>query len=94
MSTTQRTCPNGHVYHKSSDCPTCPKCEQEKRAADEWFSSLSAPALRALKREGIETPKELSEWSKKALLSLHGLGPSSIPKLEKILADNQLEFKA
>ena len=26
-----RTCNKGHTYYKSSDCPTCPTCEQERR---------------------------------------------------------------
>jgi len=25
-----RTCDKGHKYYKSSDCLTCPTCEQEK----------------------------------------------------------------
>lgn len=93
MPKEKRTCLEGHIYYKSSDCPTCPQCEQEKVNADKWFSSLVAPALRALKHEGINTPEELSQWSERELLSLHGIGPSSIPKLREILQENNLTFK-
>ena len=27
----KRVCPNGHTYYKSSDCPVCPICENEKK---------------------------------------------------------------
>lgn len=92
MSATERTCPNGHTYFKSTDCPTCPQCEKEKVASDPWFNSLSAPAIRALKNAGIHDPIILSQWRKKDLLALHGFGPSSIPKIEKILSENGLSL--
>jgi hypothetical protein len=55
----KRTCPNGHMYYKSSDCPTCPVCEKAKVPAEEAFAVLSAPARRALENKGITTVKEL-----------------------------------
>lgn len=27
----QKTCPKGHTFLKSSDCPTCPTCEAAKK---------------------------------------------------------------
>lgn len=52
---TLRTCKNGHNYYKSSDCPTCPVCEKEKKPKDGFLSLLSAPARRALENNGITT---------------------------------------
>jgi DNA-directed RNA polymerase alpha subunit len=49
---------------------------------------VSAPARRALENNGINTLQDLSKYSEGELLSLHGLGKSSIPKLKKALMDN------
>lgn len=43
-----RTCPKGHKYYKSTDCPTCPICEQEHKPHNSFLSLLVAPARRAL----------------------------------------------
>ena len=57
------------------------------------MSGLGAPARRALEREDIFTLKKLSSYTEKELLSLHGLGPSAIPKLRKELKAKGLSFK-
>jgi uncharacterized protein YdhG (YjbR/CyaY superfamily) len=57
------------------------------------FSSLSAPAQRALKKEGITTVAKLAKYTKKEILALHGMGPGSIPTLTKVLASQKLKFK-
>lgn len=49
------------------------------------FSDLSAPAQRALKNKGINTPQQLSTFTKEEISDLHGIGPSSFPKLERWL---------
>jgi len=90
---TLRICPNGHKYYKSTDCPTCPVCEQAKKPKDSFLASLGAPARRALEREGISTEEDLAKYTKSGILKLHGLGPSTIPKLEKALSDKGLSFK-
>jgi hypothetical protein len=90
---TLRTCKNGHQYYKSSDCPTCPICEQERKPKEGFLSLLSAPARRALEHEGIVTVKELSKWSEYEILKLHGMGPSTIPKLKSALKANGLTFR-
>ena len=91
--TTKRTCPNGHQYYKSSDCPTCPVCEAEKKPKDGFQSQLAAPARRALENNGIKTLAQLSKYSEKELLSFHGMGKSTIPKLKKALQEKGLSFK-
>jgi predicted RecB family nuclease len=88
-----RTCPNGHRYYKTSDCPTCPVCEQERRPRDGFLSVVGAPARRALEREGIKSLKQLSNYSEPELLKLHGFGPSSIPKLRAELKAGGFSFR-
>jgi predicted RecB family nuclease len=90
----RRTCDRGHVYYKRSDCPTCPQCEAERRPADGFLTTLVAPARRALEGAGIATLAQLASWSEAELLALHGLGPSSLPKLRAALAAAGLSFRA
>ncbi|HVD97812.1 MAG TPA: RNA polymerase alpha subunit C-terminal domain-containing protein [Cytophagaceae bacterium] len=90
---TLRTCPKGHQYYKSTDCPTCPTCEQEKKPSTGFLSMLSAPARRALENHGIKTLKQLSKFSEKEIMEFHGMGPSSIPKLRAALEAEGLTFK-
>lgn len=90
---TLRTCENGHTYYKSSDCPTCPVCEQERKPKDGFLALLSAPARRALENNGITSLEKLSQATEKEILSFHGMGKSSIPKLRLALAEKGLAFK-
>ncbi|NCI51961.1 hypothetical protein GWC95_18700 [Sediminibacterium roseum] len=89
----QRTCPNGHTYYKTSDCPTCPVCEAVKKPAGGFLSLLSAPARRALASKNIQTEKQLSQCTEKEILALHGVGPAAIPVLKKALQEKGLTFK-
>lgn len=90
----QRTCKNGHTYFKSSDCPTCPVCEQERKPELGFMSTLSAPAGRALRNAGIQTLEDLTTFTETELLALHGMGPSSIPKLKAMLAAENRSLKS
>jgi hypothetical protein len=85
--------PEWASLQKSSDCPTCPVCEAERKPESGLLSSLSAPARRALERESIATAKDLSNFTKREILALHGVGPSTIPTLERALAAAGLSFK-
>ena len=89
---TLRTCKNGHQYYKSSDCPTCPSCEEGKRPNDGFLSLLYAPARRALENAGIKTLKQLSKYSEEETLRLHGIGKTAIPVLKKALEEEGLSF--
>lgn len=93
MKATLRTCKNGHSYYKSSDCPTCPVCEQQRRPQRGFASVLSAPARRALENAGITTLKQLAAHTEADLLRLHGMGPASMPKLRAVLKEEGLAFK-
>ena len=91
---TEHTCPQGHRYVKSSDCPTCPQCEAERAPKDGWIAKLSAPARRALEGIGIRTLRDLSAHSEQQLLALHGFGPASLPILRDALKAVGLQFTA
>jgi DNA-directed RNA polymerase alpha subunit len=70
-------------------------CLRSKRKPETGFlSKLGAPARRALEREGINTLTKLSKYSESEILKLHGMGPSTIPKLKKALEEVGLSFKA
>lgn len=88
-----RVCNNGHEYYKSSDCPVCPTCEQERKPANGFLSKLSAPARRALEHNGITTLQQLASYSEKDILKFHGIGPASLPVLRTSLEENGLTFK-
>jgi DNA-directed RNA polymerase alpha subunit len=57
------------------------------------FPKISAPANRALANAQIKTLKDLSKWTEKELLTLHGIGPSAIPPLKTALKARGLSFK-
>jgi len=88
-----RTCKKGHQFYKTSDCPTCPICEEERKPKDTFLSLLVAPARRALENNGISTLEQLSKYGEKEILNFHGMGKSTIPKLKKSLDENGLTFK-
>ncbi|TDL78507.1 RNA polymerase alpha subunit C-terminal domain-containing protein [Peribacillus frigoritolerans] len=90
---TLRICDKGHKYYKSSDCPSCPACEQESKPESGFLSQLSSPARRALEHEGITNLQQLSRISEKEILKLHGIGPASLPKLRASLKESGLSFK-
>ena len=71
----------------------CPVCEQERKPADGLLSLLGAPARRALENKGIGNVAQLAAYTEKEILSLHGIGPSSIPKLREALKAAGLDFK-
>jgi predicted RecB family nuclease len=91
---TLRICEKGHRYYKSSDCPTCPQCEKERKPNNGFLTLLSAPARRALETKGITTLAQLTAYSEKEILQLHGMGKSSIPKLRAVLEEKGLSFKS
>jgi DNA-directed RNA polymerase alpha subunit len=54
---------------------------------------LGKPANRALKNAGIETVDQLTSYSEKDLLSLHGFGPKALGIIKIILQENGLLLK-
>lgn len=89
-----QTCPNGHTFNHSQ-CPTCPVCSKEllQKQGGEDFAATSMPAQRALLEAGIKNFGDLSKYSEKELLKLHGFGAKSIRILKPLLEEKGLSFK-
>ena len=94
MKKSSRICSKGHAYYKSSDCPTCPVCERERKSNEGFMTMLSAPARRALENKGIRTLEQLSAYSEKEILKFHGIGKTSIPILKTALKLKGLKLKS
>lgn len=60
---------------------------------DTYLKRFSNPAQRALINEGIETLEQLSTYTEKDLLRLHGFGKASLPIIHAILEENGLKLK-
>ncbi|MCW3075841.1 MAG: hypothetical protein JWO32_450 [Bacteroidetes bacterium] len=93
LKKTLRICKKGHQYFKSSDCPTCPACEEAKKPKEGFLGLLFAPARRALENANITTLIQLSKYSESDILKLHGIGKTTIPILIKELKNAGLKFK-
>lgn len=87
----KRVCDQGHHFKKTSDCPTCPQCEKEKWMGSNW-EGLSNPAKRALSAKGIIDYKMLSQYTRKEVATWHGIGPSTLKKIDSILQELQLNW--
>jgi hypothetical protein len=68
------------------------KRSNKTETAEELFSSLAAPAGRALENAGIKTLEQLSGKNETGILKLHRMGPSTIPKLRSLLKLRGLSF--
>lgn len=90
---TLRTCKEGHRYYKSSDCPACPVCEQERKPEAGFLSQISAPARRALEGAGIKTLSQLSHHTEAGTLALHGMGPNAMGKLRTALEEAGIKLR-
>ena len=88
-----KVCKNGHRFYKSSDCPTCPICEAERKPKEGFLAMLGAPARRALENKGIGNLQKLSEYTEHEILQLHGVGKTTIPILKSALKGAGLSFK-
>ncbi|QCR32278.1 RNA polymerase alpha subunit C-terminal domain-containing protein [Lysinibacillus sp. SGAir0095] len=88
-----RVCDKGHRYYKSSECQSCPTCNKENKPKSGFLSKLSSPARNALIHEGIDTLQKLAKYTEREILSLHGIGPASLPILRTSLEEEGLTFK-
>ena len=84
----RKVCAKGHVFCKSSDWPTCPKCEATRKPADGFQGELAAPARRALAGDGLTTRAKLSKATEIGVMDLHGMGPNAMSKLRASLRKN------
>jgi DNA-directed RNA polymerase alpha subunit len=61
----------------------------------EWEKiGLSAPARRALINAKLTKIEHLKKLTEKQLMSLHGIGPSSLPIIKKVMKKYKVSFKA
>lgn len=88
-----KVCEKGHKYYKSSECLSCPTCDKENKPKSGFLSKLSSPARNALVHKGIDTLQELSKYTEKEILKIHGIGPSSLPIMKSSLQEVDLSFK-
>ena len=88
-----RVCEKGHTFYKSSECQSCPTCDEENKPKSGFLSKLSSPARNALIHENIDTRKKLAAYTKKGILKLHGVGRASLPTMRASLAEEGLRFK-
>lgn len=88
-----KVCEKGHTFYKSSECTSCPTCNKENKPASGFLSKLSSPARNALIHEGIDTLQELSKYTEKEILKLHGIGPASLPTMRSSLEEEGLSYK-
>lgn len=87
--------PERHRFEKTSGCPVCPKCSSEEmnnKYAEE-FPLIGAPAFRALDKVGIVRLADLTKYTEKDLLTLHGFGPKALKLLRLALGKKGLFFK-
>jgi DNA-directed RNA polymerase alpha subunit len=55
---------------------------------------LSAPAKRALAREGLTTLSALTQMTETELMALHGVGPNAVKTLESALRQKGLTLSS
>lgn len=58
----------------------------------EEFPNIGAPAFRAIDNAGIKTLRDITCYSEKELLSLHGFGPRALRLLKQKLTEKGLSF--
>jgi predicted flap endonuclease-1-like 5' DNA nuclease len=64
----------------------------ENKDTDSPFGKLGNPAQRALANAGITTLQQLSKFTEKEILKLHGMGKASLPILRAALVQGGLAF--
>jgi hypothetical protein len=54
--------------------------------------NLAQPARRALNAAGIQSLKQLTNFSETEIKRLHGIGPNALSQLRRALAENGMSF--
>ena len=54
---------------------------------------LTAPTLRALKSAGIENLYDISTFSEKEIIALHGIGKNAFDTLQRAMAESGIKFR-
>lgn len=85
-------CSKGHVFEKKGDGNTCPICAKELK--NHFFiPNLSAPAVRALQANKINSLKDFSKVKLVQLSQWHGIGPKSLSQIALTMKNAGLKFK-
>ncbi|MBA3723733.1 MAG: hypothetical protein H0W89_02435 [Candidatus Levybacteria bacterium] len=89
-----KICKNGHRFEKNSACLVCPKCSSEemKNKYAQELPFIGSPAFRAFDNSGIEKLADLTKYTEKELLALHGFGPKALGLLRERLKTKKLSF--
>ncbi len=61
---------------------------------DTPLPKTSQPAQRALEAVGVYTLEDLSGWTERNVLALHGMGPKAIRILREAMAERGLAFRS
>lgn len=61
---------------------------------EEFLQKLSRPARNALLYEGIDSFDKLANLSEKQVLSIHGIGPKSLPTMREVLTQMNKSFQS
>jgi hypothetical protein len=67
--------------------------EAEQNPHNRFLSELSAPARRALEREGLITLELIAACTRQELLSLHGMGPKAFEIIRGHMDEAGLTFR-
>ena len=89
----EKNCINGHAFIKRSACTICPICEKNKELLNPFLSQFSAPARRAFEHAAILSLEEAMTYSKSELMGLHGVGNTTLLKLEKLALEQSAHQK-
>ena len=65
----------------------------EQRPADRWPKGTGNPAGSALEHAGYRTLDDLTRFTERDLLALHGVGPKAVAALREALAARGLAFR-
>ena len=67
--------------------------KQTNRAASD-LPKIGAPAQRALAAAGVQYLADLTRYSEKEILQLHGVGPNAMENLRREMKKKGLSFRA
>lgn len=65
---------------------------QEQKAEDGLPANIGRPATNALAAAGVVRLEQLTGWTEKELLRLHGVGPKAVRLLKVALAERGLSL--
>lgn len=61
--------------------------------AESDLPKIGAPAQRALAAAGVQHLADLTRYSEKEILQLHGVGPNAMEKLRREMKEKGLSFR-